>query len=353
MPEIDREKAISFHDMALAAGKITVALHQHPDGDAAGCALAMVGYLRSLGKEAAALFPDRLDNTVSFVTALAPKESFAFFPDSPAAAEKRVAESDLLLVMDCNSCGRTGNLAPFLESAKAPKVLVDHHLGPVEEEFVLTFSTPEVSSASEMTYWLLLMMPEIQGDPGKLPGKSAELLMTGMTTDTNNFANSTFPSTLEMASGLLSAGVDRDALLERLYHSCRESRLRAMGCMLEKMEVFPEGAALMIMTMEERERFGIQDGDTEGFVNIPLEMGSVRLSVWLKEDEGYFRVSVRSKKGTSAARMAALYFCGGGHEQASGGRLWIGEQDDPARKWVKSAKDALEYAEKAIREFLG
>ena len=43
---------------------------------------------------------------------------------------------------------------------------------------------------------------------------------------------------------------------------------------------------------------------------------------------GHFRVSIRSKRGVSANRLAAEAFHGGGHECAAGGKLYF-PQDIP------------------------
>ena len=151
-------------------------------------------------------------------------------------------------------------------------------------------------------------------------------LLTGMTTDTNNFANSVFPSTLEMASGLLRAGVDRDRILENLYQKGRENRLRLLGHLLsERLIVTPEGAAITIFREEDRKRFGILEGETAGFVNMPLSIGKVRISGFFKEEDGILRVSLRSKKPLSARELAVRAFHGGGHEQAAGGKILVPE----------------------------
>ena len=203
----------------------------------------------------------------------------------------------------------------------------------------------ELSSTCELLYWLLLSLPGV-GTAGRLPGAVLGSLMTGMTTDTNNFANSVFPSTLRMASELLAAGVDREALLDRLYHDYRENRLRAMGaCLQERMRITPEGAALMVLDRAFLRRFDLQDGETEGFVNLPLGIGRVRLSVFLREDEGHFRVSVRSKRGVAANRLAAEAFHGGGHACAAGGKLHF-PQDIPDREL------AAQYVETVTARFM-
>ena len=170
-------------------------------------------------------------------------------------------------------------------------------------------------------------------------------LLAGMTTDTNNFANSVYPSTFQMASELIAAGVDRDALLEKLYWSYRENRVRLMGYMQsEQLHILPGGAAYMILTKEIQEKYNLREGESEGLVNVPLAIGEVRLSVLVKEDGGHFRVSARSKKGTSAQNLALRYFHGGGHENAAGGKIFP-EDFSPA--------DGIQaYVEKVLKEYL-
>jgi phosphoesterase RecJ-like protein len=91
--------------------------------------------------------------------------------------------------------------------------------------------------------------------------------------------------------------------------------------MKDRLTITEDGAAYMILDLKTQKEYGIKDGDTEGFVNMPLSIANVRISLLLKEDTDRIRVSIRSKKGTSANRCARLYFNGGGHENAAGGRL--------------------------------
>jgi phosphoesterase RecJ-like protein len=149
-----------------------------------------------------------------------------------------------------------------------------------------------------------------------------------------------------MASELIAAGVDRDALLQKLYNSYRENRVRLMGYMQsEQLHILPNGTAYMVLTREIQDRFDMQDGESEGLVNVPLTIGAVKLSVLLKEDDGHFRVSVRSKKGTSAQQLALLHFHGGGHENAAGGKLLIGED-------IASPEEAPARVEQILKDFL-
>ena len=81
----------------------------------------------------------------------------------------------------------------------------------------------------------------------------------------------------------------------------------------------------MVLPKSFFDRHGLLDGETEGFVNIPLAIKEVKLSVSAREDGPMFRVSIRSKRGVSARMLAKEHFHGGGHEQASGGKVLIPE----------------------------
>lgn len=325
------------------AKRVTILTHTHPDGDAIGSSTGACHWLRSLGKDATIVIPDELPRTLEFAaTAGGVIDATA----EPAKARERILSSDTLLCLDFNRPDRIGTVEPMFAASPACKVLIDHHLNPAEDLFDLVISTTETSSASELLYNTLLALPSIAGDPFNLPLETAEALMTGMTTDTNNFANSVFPSTLKMASELLERGVDRDAILSKLYNSYRENRVRAMAFLLsEKLVITPWGVAYIIFDSATKERFQILPGETEGLVNIPLSIDRVRLSLLLTEDDGHFRVSIRSKKGTSANRLATESFNGGGHECASGGKLYF-------PKDIESPEMAAEYIERVTARFV-
>lgn len=341
---IDKTHAESLHDKLMKASVITAVAHTHPDGDAVGSVTAVCSFLKMLGKDAEIVLPEPIDGNIGFITDW--KQVISGTMD-PQKARNRILGSDLVICLDFNSFSRAGCLEEALRESKADKVLIDHHIGPDAKSFSLVFSRCEVSSACEMLFWILMEMPEIGHDPSRLPKEAAMALMAGMTTDTNNFGNSVFPSTLEMASMLLAAGVDRDAIVARINNMYRENRLRAMGWLLkDEMTITEDGVAYMIMTSDILEEYDIREGETEGFVNLPLAIEKVRMSIMLKADGDHYRVSVRSKKGTSANLCARNWFNGGGHENAAGGKLFV-PKDVPSF----DRKDAAEYIEKATRTF--
>ena len=342
METLSRADIESFSRSLDRARRVTVVSHTHPDGDAAGSTAALFSYISERrGKDVKVILPDYPSDTLLFLC-----DNVIFASDHAKEAEAWIEGSDLIILIDANALRRTEQLESLIRASSAQRILIDHHVGPERESFSLVFSETEVSSACELLFWILMEMPDIKDDAAALPHRVARALLSGMTTDTNNFANSVFPTTLEMASRLLEAGVDRDDILDHLYNRYRENRIRSMGYMQsECMRITPKGAAYMIVTKEIQERFDIREGETEGLVNVPLAIGKVRISILLKEDEGHFRVSIRSKRGTSARELAKSRFHGGGHEMASGGKLYFPED-------IPSPTDAAAYIENVTDEFL-
>ena len=337
---IHKDRILALQALMARATSVAVVGHTHPDGDALGSTSALALYLQKAGiPHVSVVFSDSPADNLQFI--LPDCVQFRFYDKEAEKARDSIRKADLLFLVDCNSFQRTEALQDVLEASKARKVLIDHHLNPDADAFNLVFSTPDISSASELLYWILKALQE------EVPSVAiGTALLAGMTTDTNNFANSVYPSTFRMASELIAAGVDREGLLQKLYNSYRENRVRLMGYMqYEGLHLLPGGGAYMILTQEIQQRFNLKDGESEGLVNVPLTIGAVRLSLLLKEDQGHFRVSIRSKKGTSAQQLAQRCFHGGGHENAAGGKLFIG-QDIPC------AEDAAAYVENVLKAFL-
>lgn len=341
------ENIAALDNLVTGVSRVAVVVHTHPDGDALGSGLALIDYLGRLrGKDAVLALPDGAPESLHFMLKGGHKGRIVTFSDAPSKALGIIDEADLIFCLDCNSFSRTNpGMEAHLKDSPVPKVLIDHHLNPEREAFNVVFSQTGVSSTCELLFRILKEMPDVSGDVSRLSIPCLEALMTGMTTDTNNFANSVFPGTLLMASELIAAGVDRDKILSELYNRYRENRLRLMGHILkDNLDITPEGVAVMILDKGTQDLYDFKQGESEGFVNMPLAVEKVRMSIFLTEEEDRFRVSVRSKRGTSANSFAALYFHGGGHEMAAGGKLFFPED-------IPSPEDAKAYILKVIGEF--
>ena len=321
---VTEAKISRFESMLEASSRIAVVTHTRPDGDAVGSASAIVCLLRGRGKDAALLLPDGYPDNLAFVIGETCEGHVMLCDRDPKSVRAWITGSDLVIGLDFSTFDRAEGMQETLRTSRAAKILIDHHISPEEGGFDLVFSETEISSTCELLFDILVSTSEAGGDASKLPMPVLRALLTGMTTDTNNFANSVFPSTFEMASRMLEAGVDRDGILAELYNRNRENRLRMTGHLLkDNMRIFPNGVSCIVVRRADIEEYDIREGETEGIVNMPLTLDKVRMSIFLREDEGFFRVSIRSKRGTSAFRLASTRFHGGGHEQAAGGRLYF------------------------------
>ena len=348
MTELDINDIYRFESSVKTAEKVVIVTHTKPDGDAIGSSTAMHSFISSInpGCKVNIVITDRWPRFLNFLIDKEIEETIVIHSENPEAAENAIRHCDTIICLDFNAFHRTDSLENSLKEAEAVKILIDHHLDPDRESFDIVFSETEISSASELLYSILMKTRTISENACNLPHKAAVALMTGMTTDTNNFANSTYPSTLIMAAQLLAAGVDRDMIISNLYNQYRETRLRIMGlAMKDLMKITPDGVAYIVLDAETLKEYGIEEGETEGFVNMPLSLANVRMSLLLKEEKDRIRVSIRSKKGTSANRCARLYFNGGGHENAAGGKLFVPTD-------VKHIGEVAEYIEYHTHKFL-
>ena len=348
MQTLAAQKILTLNSLIDNADVVSIVTHTHPDGDALGSGLALKIYLeQTRGKKVFFCHEDNYSRSLNFLFTSVDRENEEFLKSDEKQYRKALQSSDLIFFVDGNSFSRAERFQKVFSGSKAPKILIDHHLNPETESFDICFSETEISSASELMYYLLKAMPDVGGDVRKLPARCLTAMMTGITTDTNNFANSVFPSTLTAVSELMAAGVNRDAIIEHVYNEYPEGRIRLIGELLgEKLTITPEGGAYMILTRKMLRKYQLEEGDTQGIVNLPLSIKDVRMSILLREESSHFRVSVRSKEGVSANDMARKYFHGGGHEKAAGGKLlW------PRDIFAKFRAGA--FLRRSIKAFLG
>ena len=147
-----------------------------------------------------------------------------------------------------------------------------------------------------------------------------------MKTDTGGFTyNSNNREIYFIISELLSKGIDKDDIYRKVYNTYSESRLRLMGYVLSNMTVYSDcNSALITLTKAEQSKFHYIKGDSEGFVNIPLSIKNVRFSCFLREDteKPMIKISLRSVGTFPCNQLAAEFFNGGGHLNASGGEFF-------------------------------
>lgn len=294
------------------ANKILLTGHISPDGDSLGATLGLYHLLKQLGKDVTVMVPNRYPSFFSWMPGI---DKVFVMEENKTEAVKVIKEADLIFCIDYNTLDRVNGMKPLIEQSKAKKIMIDHHLDPnINCDVVI--SHPEVSSASELVFRFMCRMGFYQ----EVSLESAECIYTGMMTDTGGFTyNSNNPEIYIIIKALLEKGVDKDAIYNKVFHTYSEDRLRLLGYCLNKMEIIPEcNAAIIVLTQEELHRFNYKVGDTEGIVNIPLQIENINKSVLVREDKTQIKLSFRSQ-GDVAVNTMAEKFGGGGHKNAAGG----------------------------------
>ena len=310
---IQEEKVIATLKAIIKAEKIAIVTHKSPDGDAVGASLGLCHFLTGQDKAAIVITPDKAPDYLRFLPGV---DDIVVFNDNPEATAALIRDVDLLFCLDFNEWNRTGDMAECLAECKAVKILVDHHLNPTADTSI-RISHPEIGSTCELVFRLICRM----GYFSEMSLPTANCICAGMLTDTGGLAyNANSPEVYTIMAELLGKGVDKDDLYRRLFNTHSEARMRLMGAFLEKMELIPSShTAITSFSHAELTSHGYKQGDTEGFVNLPLSIQGIFFSVYISEREGGVKLSFRSQGEFPCNRFATELFGGGGHKNAAGG----------------------------------
>lgn len=325
-------EAQEFSTLIERAENIVVTCHVSPDGDAMGALLAFSHYLWRKSKKAIPMVPNMYPDFLKWMPGI---EQVKVYEKHEVEADDIIKKADLIVCLDYNEPSRLLNMEKSVMASDAPKMMIDHHLNPADF-CKWSLSRHEMSSTCELLFRLLAQVDGV----ACLSTDEATCLYTGMMTDTGCFAyNSNRSDIYYIVGHLLEKGIDKDKIYRNVFYNYSADRLKLMGYMLYvKLELFPEyHASLMTLTKEEQKRFAHKKGDTEGIVNMPLQINKSKLSVFLREDteRRVIRVSLRSVDDFPCNQMAAEFFNGGGHLNAAGGELTC--QMEEAEQVVRAA----------------
>ncbi len=295
--------------------KIFITTHHKPDGDAIGSMLGLALYLRKKGHSVTAVSPSEVPDFLEWMPCAS---GMLNYEAAPKDAIEALQKADLIFCVDYNDHNRTKHMEQQLIDAPQPKIMIDHHLFP-KPYWDYGVSIPEKSSTCEMVYDFI----NLAGDNALLDKDIAACLYTGVMTDTGSFK---FPITSaavhSMVADLMKTGLKPTYIHEEVYESWSAGRMKFLGYVLiERMEVFHKySSALITLSRKDMNLFNVQNGDTEGLVNYPLSIKGIKFATLITERSDEIKLSFRSKGNFDVSNFARLYFDGGGHFNASGGR---------------------------------
>ncbi len=284
--------------------KIAVCGHLRPDGDCIGSQVAFCRFLRSQGIKAKMIRTDPV-----------PRNLESFVADTPWVDEKDFDPAGWEAVtVDCADASRIGKAL----RAKLPNTLfnVDHHISnPEYAEHNLVM--PHSCATAEILAELFLAV-------GHEPDTtSANALYVGIATDTGQFRfPSTTTRTFEICCHLCEFGANPARVATLLYEQESLGRMQLLQSYLATLELCLNGTVCTGCIRDgEYERTGTSKEDSEGFVDYARSIEGVRIGVFLEENKGVIKGSLRSKDPVYRVDTIAQRFDGGGHACAAGFRV--------------------------------
>lgn len=308
---ISNENIEKLKNLIDEANTIGVVSHVNPDGDNLGSSLGFARALRNYGKDTEVVGHDTIDNYLKFL------------PDLEFYENNYKDSYDLLLILDASEIERIGDAQSVAVNSKKTAV-VDHHLGgKITSD--LNIIHPEAPATCQLIYEIIQRI----GMP--LDEKTANLLFTGIVTDTGRFMYyDTNRETFEIAGKLLDAGADKENIYSALYQNKPIDVLKFETDLIANAE-FMGDRVFAIASIDKVDQYGVQMGDSEHIVNILRDLEGISISMLVKEyGNGEYKVSMRSK-GIDISKTARENG-GGGHANASGFSIFDDSLESAAAK---------------------
>lgn len=289
--------------------------HARPDGDALGAGLALYTALRNAGKQVIVCCEDL------------PPEKFSFLPSMANVKRGLPTKTayDTFISVDCADVSRMGVFADAYLKFNGTTVNIDHHIS--NKEFAKYNYVYECPASCELLTEILIAADF------EITKEIADLLMLGLITDSGNFTHKDVSEkTFSVAAKLRACGADVNLINYNMY--ARQSKVRALLYVrvMSKMRfALDDRLTFIVTTQEDLENTGADKSLTEGFVDFPLTIDGVEVSVSMMEvKKRQYKISLRSKGAVNVNAVASV-FGGGGHILASGCML-CGELEEVIEK---------------------
>jgi len=285
--------------------------HVNPDGDAIGSEIAFYRILNQLGKEVFIINHSQTPYNLEFLDS--EKKIEKFNPEKHSALFDKV---DVLAALDFNRSERMVSMQQAFDNSSQLKICIDHHQSP--EDFVdHQFIDTEYSATGHILFDLIKQTGIV------LLNKSiAYPIYAAIMTDTGSFRFERTTSNLHrIIAELLDLGVDPGEVYDKIYDECKFSKFKLLGKTLDTIELITDGRiGYMTITQKTFKELNALESDTDSFVNYPLSIEKVVMSMLFIELKHGFKVSFRSK-GKIPVNKFAEQFGGGGHLNAAGARF--------------------------------
>ena len=326
------EESLKILEEIKKAKRVLINCHKNPDPDSVGSALAMARFVRTLGKEAKIICPTKINSQFEFI------EDFRFIEQKVNFNNINYGDYDLFIVLDSS----TWDFASKMESGNLPQIKminIDHHA--TNKMFgSINLVDKSLIAIAELLYMFF-------EDCGfEIDKKVASQLLMGIIGDSGVYRfPGTTARTLEIATKLISKGVDQNEIIKNLYFSVDFEEFKFWGKVMEEMQYDKEYNFVWVAISNEiYKKFGAvknykEDTATTFFQSIA---GSDFGIVMIEEEKDCLNISLRSRTGLDVSQIA-VELGGGGHRYAAGGGL-------KGLSFDKAVKKVLEVARKYAKK---
>lgn len=278
---------------------ILIITHMNPDGDAMGSSLGLLSALKKIEKQATVYMP-------------LPNKMFSFLPgyNEIISEEIDTKNYDLCIALDSSDLERLGEGRKYFETIE-DTIVIDHHI--TNQSFAdINYLNAVASSTCENLIVVLAAM-------GIAINKEiAESLYTGILTDTGAFRYNAQPETYEFVAMLLETGVETNKIYRKLFDLTTLGKTKLLGRALERLELYEEDkVSFTYITKQDLIDLNLDENDSEGIVNYGRNIDGTEVSIFIKEQEGKYKVSMRANEYVDVSVVASK-FAGGGHVRAAG-----------------------------------
>ena len=284
------------------ANSILILTHENPDGDAIGSSIGFMHGLKKLEKKVDVYIPE-LSKTYDFLPGY----------DEVKTELTGNEEYDLFISLDSSDVERLGAGKDWFKKI-GNTIVIDHHI--TNQNFGDANYVNAVASSTCQNIIVILASLEVA-----INKDMATCIYSGMLTDTGGFRYNVQSETFEFAGMLLETGVDIAKIYRRLFDETTEARTRLLARALDRLEILENGRiTFTYITQQDFDELHNEDGDQENIVNYGRNIEGVEVSIFIREKDGNYKVSLRSNEYVDVSRIAAKY-AGGGHIKAAGFEL--------------------------------
>lgn len=341
---MDTSKIEEFKRIIANNNKFVLTCHTNADGDALGSTLGLRKVLLNLGKEATVITPDIPPTFYSWMPGA---KTIKVYDRDTDNCNSLIDAADVVMILDYNALKRVKSLGEKLIEANKTTIMIDHHTDP-ETQANVTFSFSDSPATCEIAFNLL----REAGFDDIIDIDAATNFYTGIITDTGGLSyNSSNPNIYLTVADLLRKGIDKPYIHDKIFNNKAMKRIKLLGFTishrLRRIGNLP--LTIMALNNDDLERYKYNTGDTEGFVNIPLQVKDVIANVLILERPDSIKLSIRSKGDFPVNEFATMYFNGGGHFNAAGG-TFTGSFDEAVDTYISCmSKYYEEWAKKKLK----